>query len=422
VARRALMPNDPAPSDSRLLLRFFGHALRKTALILAIPAVITIAYIVCLRRVGELLPASRIAALSLLPERLVWLTGYYDTGRLHKADVARIIAPEVVVVGTSRAMQIRAEFFDKVSATAFYNAGGCCQTAFAAQRTIHELLAATRKPKLILLGIEPSWFQSSSPGPSSRRAMFGSLGRPLASEWASFQDDLSAMTDRVQVLQLAWRDPRFQSAATVRFAPAHDTALNAKLVGVSARTTRGGFRNDGSLRYGDLVLKQEDSVDTPARAVAFRRTMIEDIDRRGGSGGRYLVDDDVRTLELIFEETRAAGVQLVAFVTPVSPTGISFLDRFADDRAFTTDFQATIGAMCARHGVPFFDAYDGRTVNATDADFYDWLHPSERLVARLMVAMYADPRAGELLRSFGDGNHLAAAIVASEHRWRVYEY
>jgi hypothetical protein len=399
--------------------------LRKTAIVLALPGLVTIAYIVCLRRAGELLSADRIAAMSLSTDRILWLTGYYDSGLQQKPDIARIIAPQVVVIGTSRVTQFRAAFFDKVPPAAFYNAGGCCQSVFDAKRTVDELISnGSNKPKVIILGVETQWFQARSPQTTSRRARLASVSRPLATWLANRVQQFSAFTDRVQLLQSAWRDPRFQAAASDRFAPVRDPLVATQLIGVSARATRSGFRNDGSVRAGDLIEGQEtlsrDSVERSWNGTAFEQSMIADIARRGGLDGRYVIDDAVREFESILEETRVAGVQLIVIVPPIAPVAVAYLERSADEREYVTRFDAVVGAVCARYGVPFLEAYDGRLLDASNADFYDWLHPSERLMARLTMRLYADPRAGQILRPFGDSGHLAAEIAASGRRWQIY--
>ncbi|MEO7083845.1 MAG: hypothetical protein ABI442_05575, partial [Gemmatimonadaceae bacterium] len=240
----------PARIDLRMLVRFLGRALWKTTLVLAIPLILTVVYVAYLQKAGELLPASRIATMSLLPKRILWLTGYYDTGRLHKLDVALRIQPEVAVIGTSRSMQLRAEFFDKIPPSAFYNVGGCCANAVDAQHAVHALLSSATKPKVIILGVETWWFQSPSPNPSRARAMFGDAGADVSASLTTVVQTLSDFADRVQTLQLAWRDPRFQTIAREHFATTLDTAVGAELLGVFARATKNGFRNDGSFRYG----------------------------------------------------------------------------------------------------------------------------------------------------------------------------
>src|SRR5262249_21967233 len=110
-------------SDFAMFGRFLARAAAKSALVLAIPAIVTAVYVAKLHDVGELLAPGTIASLGLSPERIVWLTGYYDTGFLHKLDVATSVAPKVAVIGTSRVMAVRAEFFRKLPASAFYNLG-----------------------------------------------------------------------------------------------------------------------------------------------------------------------------------------------------------------------------------------------------------------------------------------------------------
>src|SRR5262249_24109142 len=104
-----------APSDLVRLARFVARAAVKSAIVLSVPAALPVVYVAAVRRTGELLPPASIAALSVSSQRMEWLNRYYDTGRLHKLDVATAIAPRVVVVGSSRVLQVRGRFFSKLS-------------------------------------------------------------------------------------------------------------------------------------------------------------------------------------------------------------------------------------------------------------------------------------------------------------------
>ena len=78
-------------------------------------------YQVCLILVGEAITEKQLAIASR--HDLLWLNKYYDGG-VNKTGVARYRPLKVAVVGSSRVMQIRGRFFNKLTKDEFYNLGG----------------------------------------------------------------------------------------------------------------------------------------------------------------------------------------------------------------------------------------------------------------------------------------------------------
>jgi hypothetical protein len=420
-------PDASGRSDIQLFARFVARVVGKVALVLAIPFAATAIYVHCLHAVGELLPPQVIAELSVSANRILWLTGYYDTALLHKLDVAKRIAPEIAVIGSSRVMQVRARFFNKLEPRTFYNLGGCCSSAIEAQRAIHALTeGGAQRPKIVLLGVDSWWFESAVDGQSRRRALAGPFGPTLATHVTATSDVLSGVADRLQVLQQAWRDPRFQEAAREHFEAVRDPSVNALLVGVSARVNRSGFRNDGSYRYGKLIATEEaygaDSSASAQHARDFRQATMIDIARRPGLRGRYMSPDYIHIFESIVSDAKTSGIQLIVFMVPIAPMARDYLDSRAETRDLTSRVSTTIASICAQNAVPFLDEFDGRDLNARDDDFYDWAHPSERLVARVIERLFNDSKAGPILAPYGDPAAIQADLAASQRRWQLYDF
>ena len=215
-------------------------------------------------------------------------------------------------------------------------------------------------------------------------------------------------------------------AARAGFVPARETTVNALLIGISARANRSGFRNDGSFRYGSEIATAErslaDSMTAGERQKAFDQASAADLIDRGAGAGRYLAEDNVRIFEDIVRETESTGIQLIVFVVPVSPTAHAYLSASPDMPSYLPLFSAAIGGLSKRHNVPFFDMLDGRPLGAGDEDFYDWLHPSERLMARFVTRMFADPRAREMLAAYGDVRSVESDLARSSRRWQLYDF
>src|SRR5256885_1593842 len=68
----------------------------------------------------------------------------------YKYAAYRAASPEIVAIGTSRAMQIRESFFN----ASFYNLGGLVQGPFQANALAERLLLREPRPKLVVFALD----------------------------------------------------------------------------------------------------------------------------------------------------------------------------------------------------------------------------------------------------------------------------
>ena len=83
--------------ETSMLDLFLAHSLLK-----AIPLVLTALYVGQVHKVGEFLSTRELAALSRSPEQVLWLSGYYDSGRLDKGNVMAVLQPDVAILDSAR--------------------------------------------------------------------------------------------------------------------------------------------------------------------------------------------------------------------------------------------------------------------------------------------------------------------------------
>ena len=80
-------------------------------------------YVPLLRNEGEFYFSNDLAKLSIGNKQILWQSRFYDAGRHFKLKITKKLSPEVLVLGSSRVLQIRSKMFNKISAENFYNAG-----------------------------------------------------------------------------------------------------------------------------------------------------------------------------------------------------------------------------------------------------------------------------------------------------------
>ena len=167
--------------------------LKILALFLAPIALLLGAFSLALVRSGELAPTADIEAAALDGKLELFGLAYRDDTRALKQAVANARGADVLVLGTSRSMQLRGAFF---ASDSFYNAGGGIAYISQAQVFLENMPAAARPKQLLLVldqyfyneawsSIEPE--DSAALRPYTQPDAFYALRRALADYLAEIQ-------------------------------------------------------------------------------------------------------------------------------------------------------------------------------------------------------------------------------------------
>jgi hypothetical protein len=84
----------------------------------------------------------------------LFLSGINQNAYAYKLELLEKTKPEVVVIGSSRAMQFRDEFFQKQ----FLNLGGTVSNIADLEQLAAKINSLQTKPKLLLITLDPWWF------------------------------------------------------------------------------------------------------------------------------------------------------------------------------------------------------------------------------------------------------------------------
>lgn len=110
--------------------------------------------------VGELSDVEVVECQKINPHSL-YLSGIRDGVIGYKMELCGQLNPDVVAVGSSRSMQIRANFFN----TSFVNLGGSANSIPELDYVASRLINLERKPSLVLIFADVLWFNEKNLNP-----------------------------------------------------------------------------------------------------------------------------------------------------------------------------------------------------------------------------------------------------------------
>jgi len=273
---------------------------------------------------------------------------------LHAYKLARLALqrPRVLVLGSSRASQMRAGMLGETRQT-FFNGSGMVD----AVSDLDQLCTGGGAPDVVLLAVDLWWFNDSLPpvdrdaagdGAANWRAHIAA-GRKLLTRPALLGDMLAA-----------------------------PSAADSDRIGIGARRTGSGFRQDGSMRL--TFVPPSD----PARWTFEDREVPPVIDRVRAASHQFVESDRHRVsgerlahLQMFVDRCRTQGIAVAAFAPPFSTEVFHTLRQDARHRGLLSSFRLEVAGLLDRAGVPFVDATDLAALGLDDRYMFDGFHPSE---------------------------------------------
>lgn len=316
-----------------------------------------------------------------------------DTGFLKYGIISRT-QPEIIALGTSRAMQFRAPFFKDAT---FYTTGGLGRSVDAMEE-IFDRISSTYVPKIVILAVDWFWFNPNhSPAkvpsifgedhPLSNRAyLYGSLYREL----------LKNENVRAQLVhpEIAVRD----------------LIGNRPTIGLMAGGKNIGFRPDGSFQSGEHILHHKSTVE---RFAVTHRNI-----REGSDMFKWADQVDERELlklASLIAKMRERGTHVIVLLPPFPNEIYQALMESKGHRDFILQFEGSVRDLCAEQNVPFYDFSNMAWLGASDEEAYDGFHASERTYGRIVLQFESDP----VIAPYINKDFIEQCMVNSDHPYQI---
>lgn len=339
---------------------------------------------------GESLPL-RIVADMQVNEPIVYRPRYGNRDLAFKTLSANLRQSAVLSAGSSRVLQFRAQFFNR-QPDQFYNVGAPAWTLDQVEQLLHDL---TFTPRILILGLDQVWFND---------AYNPDVIDPPMSDFAHIDAVNRAFLHDVLIGE-QFNIPRYLARV--------EPGEGGLALGLRAIRDGHGFRSDGSEQYGDfLVARWLDPQTERQRHLDYLRDGAE----------MYVEGDTVSQSRLaqlaaLLDWCDERGIVVVGFLPSFTPTLYQQMSA-GGNHTYIQQLDAVLQPMFEQYGFAYFNFSDGASLGATDADFFDGWHASERIYLRLYQQMLA--ARPDLLGAYSDPAFLAAADASTTDTFRVF--
>ena len=375
------------PVKRRTRLRFLLK-LSLYALPFAIPFLVLSGFMIY---TGEAMPLEMVARMQMSDQPILYRPRYGNRDLDFKVISANLRQPEMMTVGSSRVLQFRSLFFDK-QPQAFYNGGAPAWTL----DTVRELLdRLTFTPKVLIIGLDQPWFNE------------GYAPDVLP-------DQVSDFTRLFQVnrsfLQDVIGDQHFDIE---RYLARGEPGFGGMALGLRAIRDGHGFRNDGSEQYGDFLVAHFLS-QANERKNAFELLRVGHLMYVEGD---TLWDKRLLQLQDLLIWCKARGISVIGFQPSFMPT--LYAQMMADGKhSYIDKLDEVFPLLFAYYGDTYFNFADGAQLGASDEDFFDGWHASEKINLRMYEQMLkALP---DVLGVYSDAAFLKAAEDGATDTFNVF--
>ena len=310
-----------------------------------------------LARVGELNLSGIVDRQLAAPNGAVlFSSGINQHAYYYKMMLLDRLEPNVVAIGSSRAMQVREKFFN----TSFVNLGGAANNVAELELVANHIAALNHKPKLAIVFIDPWWMNSRYDG------------NDTAAHVPKFPNIVSA-------------DLIFWAAAALRHGNWIESAFRTHNLGIYMLLMDEGFARDGSNHYSGIISGEHASTD---------EKFSDSLRRIDGDRSRFEkgTDPDVAYVHRMCASLASLKVSVGHVVAIAPPFASTVWNRMT---------QGGYGYIAKAHAdlrkclvdIPFYDLTDPATVRgSTDCEFVDGIHGGDTTYGRILNQVAAtDP-------------------------------
>lgn len=370
-------------------LSFLGRLGRFISPFVAVAMLIAVVLV----RTGEVVPTKAVAYLGAFGRPFLYLPELSDHSYRFKLEGARLLRPDILVLGNSRMNQWRSAMFRPFS---FYNAGNCLYTQRDYRRFLEDL--GPYAPRVIIFSLD---FFTFNPAYDEifQNVAYDELGSRSSEFRSIVKGLLSIAVNSPASLVQNQREPLYQLPA----------------LGVHAARAGDGFRIDGSYQYGRIMRGSSDSgaVSVAAAVSRVSRGVVPFLP------ADHLDDARRAELEKFAAAARERGIKLVAVTMPYDPRvadAVESSSAYGIWKQFYSDATAT---WLRNQGIVYFDFTRLESFGGRGDEFFDPFHPTETAVLRMLLRILDDQNGAAIFHGLNRGD-LQSALSRS-NKYEVFK-
>lgn len=286
--------------------------------------------------------------------------------------------PETIALGSSRVMQLSREMVR----TSFYNSSLSGADFYELLCEFYLYDRRERLPKNVIIGIDPWIFNTDIDAQSKRAdpmlyAEFVSerLGIPIPYEkedtsrkWG-YLFDLSYFQGNLEYMRSS---PALEDQVETESGAVLSAVPKDKLYELDAEIRRA----DGSVIYSlSYRNRSQEEIDADALFQTTGMAFLEN----------YPAPDAERLaiFEAWLQYMQKKDINVIFFLAPYPPIEYDHVLENAERYGGLLGTEEAVRALGKRYDIPVYGSYDPYAIPATNADFYDGLHPRAECVARI---------------------------------------
>ena len=282
----------------------------------------------------------------------------------YKAESVRLLNPSIIVIGDSRALEIRRFFFNEN--VTFYNAG------YAARNTaeIQYFLESQDVSNIDLVIFALNHF--------SFNLNWADVNYPNHTDYIEPPSQFSganliAGTRYIADNLMAGKRVPLKNISTLKY------------IGLNAAINQNGMLNDGSYFYGEGISKAAAGFDAQQR-VEDTLSRIESANRRFQHGEKAN-PNAVYYLEQFLQYCLDNHIDVICFAPPYAPTVNDAMREKGAAYAYQQETLEIVPRIFDDYGYEFFDYTDAAFLGCTDDFYLDGFHGSDVVYLRMFINM-----------------------------------
>jgi hypothetical protein len=344
--------------------------------------------------VGESMPLEVVIQMQASDEPVLYRVGYGNRDQDYKLMSVEYRQPEVMMIGSSRVLQFRGQFLNN-EPDVFYNAAA---PAWRLPELRNLLFNMQHRPNVIIIGMDYPWFNDAY------------QGDPIVEPPANFWKRVFVVNRTYIQEVLAGED----FDLPLLFARDEPGGSGGMALGQRAIIDGQGFRNDGSEQYGDFLVAQH-----------LWQPNLRDKHLGLFENGEdmYVEGDTVSETEMnqmraILDWAQAEDILIIGMLPPYMP---SLWEQMivSERHTYIPQAQMQLNELFAEYNFPLFDYSNGADVGATDEDFFDGWHSSERIALQVYINIV---REVPELQPYSDLDALQEIVDTASDTFRVLPF
>ena len=338
---------------------------------------------------------------NLLSEKGKYLIGYAyhenNYGFIKWSFLNSNESKKVWALGSSRVLQFRENMFD----SSFYNAGYTI-SSIADFKPFIESLPQNKRPRYLVVGLDQWMFNAS----------FDSLKtRPLPESWQKSFTFYPQIFPSYKTFYGDFFDHKFTFNGLL------ENSDSCKKIGLNAKMHNTGFRNDGSMYYGEqiskLILK-----DTTASDYNYSNTF--DRIAKGERRFQYCksVNENALTeLDNFLGYCKHQNIIVIAFLPPYADRVYSKM-MASGDYEYLRDIYSRIKPYFQKYNYEVYDFSKVSDFNSSDNETIDGFHGGELCYQKLLISMLDS---GSKLNEVTNVARLRKDVQNKKNNYAIYE-